>query len=232
VFAALLFLAAVWWLWPFGGHSAHSGYFLPTVTPTATRAVAERKPTPTTFVPTITPLPLIHLVEEGDVLGLIAEQYGTTVEALLAANNLEDSDLISIGQELIIVDAQGTPRVIHVPPPTPTPTTTPGPPFEAPALLLPRDGAAFSGEVTPVTLQWTSVGLLGEDEWYEVWVWTLGREDQYRLWTRETAWQMPLAWRPDGEDSRLHWSVAVVRRAGQETTALSPRSETRAFEWH
>ena len=229
MFAALVLLASAWLLWPFRGDSGRPGYFVPTVTPTATRATAERKPTPTVFVPTITPLPLTHIVEEGEVLGLIAEQYGTTVEALLQANNMEDSDLISVGQELVIVDAQGTPQVIHVPPPTPTPTPTPASPFRAPQLLFPADGAVFSAEVAPVTLQWASVGLLGEDEWYEVRVWTLGRQSDYRLWTRETVSQLPQAWRPEGQTTRLYWSVTVVQRAGQESTALSPPSVTRSF---
>ncbi len=231
VFAALVFLATLWLLWPFRGDSERPGYFVPTLTPTVTRAVAERKPTPTTFVPTITPLPLTHVVEEGEVLGLIAEHYGTTLEALLQANSLEDSDLISIGQELIIVDPQGTPLVVVVPPPTPTPTPTAASPFERPALLVPRDGAAFSGQLTPIALQWTSVGLLGEGQWYEVRVWTAGREEEHRLWTRETACEVPTAWYPSGEDRRLYWGVSVVQRAGGQATSLSPPSATRSFSW-
>jgi len=231
-FAALVSLATLWWLWPFRGDSERPGFFMPTLTPTVTRAVAERRPTPTTFVPTITPLPLTHVVEEGEVLGLIAEQYGTSVEALLEANGFEDSDLISVGQELIIVNAQGTPLSVDVPQPTLTPTPLPGLPFRAPVLLLPRDGALFSGQVTPVMLQWISVGLLGEDEWYEVRVWSLGREEEYRIWTHDTACEVPAVWYPDGEDRRLHWDVIVVQRADGQTTALSPPSETRSFDWH
>jgi len=231
-FAVLVSLATLWWLSPFRGDSERPGFFVPTLTSTVTRAVAERKPTPTAFVPTITPLPLIHVVEEGEVLSLIAEQYGTSVEALLQGNGLEDSDLISVGQELVIVNAQSTPLVVDVPQPTPTPTPVPGLPFSPPALLLPRDGALFSGQVTPVVLQWTSVGLLDEAEWYEVRVWTLGRDEEHRLWTRDTACEVPAAWYPDDEDRRLYWNVIVVQGADGQTTPLSPPSSTHSFAWH
>jgi hypothetical protein len=89
----------------------------------------------------------------------------------------------------------------------------------------------FGGQARPVTLQWTSVGLLGEDEWYQVRVWTLGYEKGYRLWTRATACEVPAAWSPDGEDRRLYWNVMVVQRAGGQLTSLSPPSTTRSFEW-
>ena len=57
-----------------------------------------------------------HTVVEGDTLTGIAEQYGTTVEAISEANDLTDS-VIWIGQELTIPDAA----------PAPDPTATPTP---------------------------------------------------------------------------------------------------------
>jgi LysM repeat protein len=50
---------------------------------------------------TPTPTPVIHKVQRGDTLAKIAKQYDVTVEALKAANSL-DSDLILVGQELIV----------------------------------------------------------------------------------------------------------------------------------
>jgi LysM repeat protein len=41
-------------------------------------------------------------VVEGDTLALIAQRFGTTVEALQAANGIEDPDEIVIGQVLVI----------------------------------------------------------------------------------------------------------------------------------
>jgi len=68
---------------------------VPTPTPAATAA-----PTP---LPTATPAPpQTYTVVEGDTLALIAGRFGTTVEALQAANGIEDPDEIVIGQVLVI----------------------------------------------------------------------------------------------------------------------------------
>jgi LysM repeat protein len=69
----------------------------PTTAPTATVAP--------TAVPTPTPAPpppRTYTVAEGDTLALIAQRFATTVEALQAANGIEDPDEIVIGQVLVI----------------------------------------------------------------------------------------------------------------------------------
>jgi LysM repeat protein len=43
-----------------------------------------------------------YVVEPGDTLSVIAEQFGITTDALSAANNITDVDTIRPGQELII----------------------------------------------------------------------------------------------------------------------------------
>ena len=78
--------------------------------PTATPSVAPTpSPTPTpapTAAPTPTPPPppaqQTYTVVEGDTLAQIAQRFGTTVEALQAANGIEDPDEIVIGQVLVI----------------------------------------------------------------------------------------------------------------------------------
>ena len=45
---------------------------------------------------------LVHVVAAGDTLANIAYKYGTTASALLQANNLEDANLIYIGQRIVI----------------------------------------------------------------------------------------------------------------------------------
>jgi LysM repeat protein len=48
------------------------------------------------------PTPRIHLVQPGQNLTMIARQYGVTVEAIVAANNLTRPDWIEAGMTLVI----------------------------------------------------------------------------------------------------------------------------------
>jgi LysM repeat protein/membrane protease YdiL (CAAX protease family) len=44
----------------------------------------------------------VHVVEAGETLGLIADKYGTTVEALRELNDLPEPDIISVGASLVV----------------------------------------------------------------------------------------------------------------------------------
>ncbi len=66
-----------------------------------------------------TPETLVYVVQAGDTLYSIAQRFGTTVEALSAANALEDPSLIRVGQRLVIPTSQPEP----VPEPEPEPET-------------------------------------------------------------------------------------------------------------
>ena len=44
----------------------------------------------------------VHVVEEGETLGLIAERYGTTVEVLLELNDLPDPNVVPVGTSLVV----------------------------------------------------------------------------------------------------------------------------------
>jgi LysM repeat protein len=43
-----------------------------------------------------------YIVQEGDTLGLIAEQFGVSLEALITLNNIDDPDVINAGISLLI----------------------------------------------------------------------------------------------------------------------------------
>ena len=83
----------------------------PQATPTATAtpsATPIPTPTPTTApTPPPTPVPTAvpvrtYTVQQGDTLAAIAQQFGVTVEAIQAANDIEDPNEILIGQVLVI----------------------------------------------------------------------------------------------------------------------------------
>ena len=60
-------------------------------------------PPPThTVRPRPDPVQTIHIVQPGETLSEIAKQYGVSLDALIAANDIADPHLIKIGQELII----------------------------------------------------------------------------------------------------------------------------------
>lgn len=229
-FALLMLLATAWLLWPWPGSGEQLATFFPPASATLTRVTVERKPTPTSFIPTATPKPIKHVVQEGEVLGIIAEQYGTTVDDILSANGLEDANRIQIGQELVIGGANRTPIAVVVDTPYPTATPTSRFPYAAPTLLSPVDGAVFKGRGAHVVLQWASVGTLGENEWYELKVLTPG-EDAYTGYIKSSSSVLPASAYPDDNGGVPYWTVSVVNLSDGRTTALSAASRSRKLEW-
>ena len=81
---------------------------LPSLTPTPTPSVSPASPTPsqTTATPAPTTSPArTYEVQPGDTVFSIARRFGTTVEAIVAANGLADPSEIGVGQVLIIPGA-------------------------------------------------------------------------------------------------------------------------------
>lgn len=50
--------------------------------------------------PTTTPNVAVHVVATGESLAVVAARYGTTVDALVAANGISDPNLIQVGQQI------------------------------------------------------------------------------------------------------------------------------------
>src|SRR6476659_1269977 len=84
----------------------------------------------------------LYVVQQGDTLSGLAEDFGTTVEELMAADGLTDANAIQAGQTLLIPSlisgtlALGTPAPLagtSVPTATATLTTTATLPTSAPA---------------------------------------------------------------------------------------------------
>ena len=53
--------------------------------------------------PGLAPGAQYYVVKPGDVLSRIARRFGTTMEALIRANNLRNPDMLRVGQKLVIV---------------------------------------------------------------------------------------------------------------------------------
>ena len=84
-----------------GGNSggSESSDATPTPTATATPAAVDRT----------------HVVVVGDTLSGIAEQYGSSVEAIMEANGITDPSVIFVGQELTIAGATADPGTAATP---------------------------------------------------------------------------------------------------------------------
>lgn len=95
-------------------------------------------PTSPTLPPPISPptTGTTYVVQPGDTLYRIAVRFGVTVQAIAAANNIANTNLIYAGQVLIIPDSGSAPPVATAVPPTnppaPLPTVAPPPPTVAP----------------------------------------------------------------------------------------------------
>lgn len=134
----------------------------PTSTPTATEtATATPTPIPTAAPDTATPVAtesgefpdtVVHIVVAEDTVSGLALQYGSTVDAIRRANDLDATSLIVVGQRLIIPvnlppssagAGTGTPDATFTPAPTLTPTAT----------STPTPTITPSPTATPITYQ-------------------------------------------------------------------------------
>lgn len=220
------------------------GALLPEATPTSNRTPL---PSPT---PTLTPVTLAHTVAKGDTLGGIAVRYGVPSAEIAKANGITERTLLQIGQVLIIplgtgTSAQTTPIPTETPTSTPSPTPSPSPTltrlptpafrYRAPTPLWPTNGAYLRGADVLPLLNWTSVGILAEDEWYRLRVWGPGeRETPVVFYTKATSYRLTERVYPQGRRLRqIYWDITVVRLAAEGTIEIpqSPASEEHVFTW-
>lgn len=52
--------------------------------------------------PLVAAAPIVHVVQQGEILSQIAAQYGVTVDSILQANNISNADLVFAGESLQI----------------------------------------------------------------------------------------------------------------------------------
>ncbi len=150
-------------------------------------------------------------VQANDTLFDIAQNYAVEMQSIKDWNGMT-SDTVFSGQLLVIPLCE---RTINT---GPTATATVPPPYPAPNLLLPQDGAAFDLNSDTVTLQWASVGDLRESEFYHVTVLDVTegtgtrRIDDY---VKDTKYIVPTSMRPAETTAHiLRWWVRPVRQVG------------------
>jgi LysM repeat protein len=174
-----------------------------------------------------------HVVKDNDSLSSIASAYGIPMAVVKDYNGLP-SDTVILGQTLII------PLCLRNPTPGPTSTATPPPPYAAPNLLLPPDGADFSRTEEAVTLQWASVGTLASNEAYAVTVElvTGGESRKIVEYVTDTKLIVPLTFRPTSNSPHVYrWWVIPVRQIGSRDDgsiiwdSAGAQSTKRDFIW-
>jgi LysM repeat protein len=80
----------------------------PSVEPVAAEPVVEEAPTAEREEPSAAPT--LHVVRPGENLTRLSAQYGTTIQAILAANGLADANRVYAGKALVIPGAAALPE--------------------------------------------------------------------------------------------------------------------------
>lgn len=85
-----------------------------------------------------------HTVRAGETVSGLAKKYGTTVSAVVSANNLRSSGLIYVGQKLVVPGSAATTAPAPAAP-APTAPTSPAPAGAASGTYTVRSGDTVSG---------------------------------------------------------------------------------------
>ena len=172
-------------------------------------------------------------VQQNDTLSSIAANYAVPQEAIKSFNG-KTTDNVFIGENLLV------PLCMRAATPGPTPTATIPPPYPAPNLLLPADGAAFTLANDVVTLQWASVGTLRDGEAYQITVEDITADTTRRQtdYVTDTKYIVPTTFRPkDNVAHVLRWWITPVRTAGTDDQGQpiwvnsGAVSDERVFTW-
>ncbi|MCS7054887.1 MAG: LysM peptidoglycan-binding domain-containing protein [Thermoflexales bacterium] len=205
----------------------------PTPLPGATAAGAASGPQE----PTATlPAQIVYVVKGGDTCSEIAQRFNISLDQLIQQNNLDANCLIRMNQVLTITFATPTPAAMATPFVLQTPTPRTG--YSAPIVMQPIDGARISDAQTTVTLQWLTVGMLQQNEWYVVQVQPAGALTVPIFETKATSLKLTQDILGDRDEREIAWWVQVKRFIGVEPGTnrrmyidLSPPSVPRRFVW-
>lgn len=190
-------------------------------------------------------LTLVHVVQEGESLVDISQQYSTTLEIISQLNPDIgffgcNFNIPSGGPDCIIILQVG--QEVNVPAPTPTPTlsptpsgqetATPTPTYVAPLVVFPPDGSTAQAGV--FSLQWVSAGLLMPDEVYIVYIKDVTSGQNVNAFvTRSTTFELPVSLIPrDGQTHEIQWWVTVGKQNASGAYAdVSGQPKPNTFFW-
>jgi LysM repeat protein len=174
-----------------------------------------------------------YTVQANDTLSTIALNYGVSMQAIKDQNGLS-TDSVFVDQKLEI------PLCMRAATPGPSPTPTTPPPYAAPNLLLPANGAPFTIQNDTITLQWASIGTLRDTESYQVTVEdiTSGTGRKLVAYVTDTKFIILVSFRPQDNVSHvMQWSVVTARQTGTDEqgnpiwTVAGAASLPRTFTW-
>jgi len=174
-----------------------------------------------------------YTVQANDTLSSVSLAYGVSMQAIKDQNGLS-TDSVFVDQKLEI------PLCMRAATPGPSPTPTTPPPYAAPNLLLPANGAPFTLANDTITLQWASIGTLRDNESYQVTVEdvTAGTGRKLIAFVTDTKYIVPVSFRPQDNVSHVMvWSVVTVRQTGTDDqgnpiwTVAGAASLSRTFTW-
>lgn len=176
---------------------------------------------------------LNYEVQANDTLGGISRNYDIPMDTIKEYNGLT-SDTVYSGQTLILPLCKRRPTA------GPTPTATLPPPYAAPNLLLPSDGAVFEAANDTITLQWAAVANLRTNEAYAVTIEdiTEGKGRKNTEYVTDTKYIVPSSFRPASNTPHIiRWSVMPVRQMGTTNDgqpiwqSAGSTSTSRVFSW-
>lgn len=174
-----------------------------------------------------------YTVGADDTLSYIADLYNISVDTIKQYNGLTSNNIYE-GQRLTL------PSCMREPTAGPTPTATNPPPYAAANLLLPADGAVFTGSNDTVTLQWAAIPGMLEGEAYAVSIEDLTQGQGKKLvdYATDTKYTVPVSFRPaESSPHVIRWWVQPVRQSGTSETGdtiwvpAGSASSPRVFSW-
>ncbi len=198
---------------------------------------------PTSATPAGTPGVIRHTVQRGDTLISIAASYGSTVDAIRAASQL-DSDFLSIGQVLLVPVGAWTPTPTATVVANTTATPTSQFVYAAPNLLSPSDSRQFRGSQDTPQLMWDAPATLKPNEFYVVHL-DYARNGDKKSIVRQVKQGTSVKLEPtdypgaNANGTAFSWYVVIVSQTAAkppgpspQTLAQSPTSATWTFVWY